>query len=83
MYRIESITDYEGNLKTDRIGRIVDGIGALQGSIFCLYSDRPENKDCYGKALWTSQILSKEEVGDEVIIKTINSIYRFRRIDDN
>lgn len=82
MYRIENVTDYKGNIKPYRIGRIVDDIEELQGSAFCVYTNCPQNKDVAGKALWTSRIVSREENDNEVIIKTDNSIYHFRRIYD-
>ena len=77
-YVIENVTDYEGNVKPQRIGRLVNPFGEIKPGMIAEFAYLDENPKC----LVTSMVLEKIYKDNLLIIKTMNSIYTLREYHD-
>lgn len=78
-YLIKSVKDHDGNLKDERIGRVVYQPRFIGKRLYAEYED---GSPYAGKALLTSNVnkWSKNESKGEIVVETENSIYFFEEV---
>ncbi len=87
-YKIKRITDLYGNDRTDgryplRIGRRFSfGLGDPMLTCQMSICYRPYSNDDYKGTLRTTTVTKIDEINDEMIVKTFNSIYYFKKINE-
>ena len=82
-YKIKSVIDHEGNLKPERIGRIVvEPILLPNDRAYAEYVCLADGTPYSGKALVTSEVIEWNEYYDYIHIVTENSEYIFEEVAD-